>query len=71
MDAVEYELAVSVLLLKQSIDNFERMCQPVAPLEFERKRHRPWVDPFMRRHSKDVKVYRIEEMSRHKKRTLS
>lgn len=68
MDAVEYELAVSVLFLKQSIENFEQVCKPPIPLEVERKRHRPWVDPFMRHHSKEVKTYRVEEMSRHKQR---
>jgi hypothetical protein len=68
MDAVEYDLAISVLFLKQSIENFEKVCKPPIPCEVEKKRHRVWVDPFMRKHTNEVKTYRVEEMSRHKQR---
>ncbi len=71
MDQTEYELAVAVLSLKQSIENFEAICKPPIPLEYEKKRHRVWVDPIMKKHSSEVKVFRIEEMSKHKKTPLA
>lgn len=70
MDQVEFELRTSLLFLKQSIENFEQLCKPKPPLEHHVVKYQPYVPELMRLHSKEVKVYRLEETRKHKKRTL-
>lgn len=71
MSQEEYELRVSILFLKQAIDNFEKSLGPETPLEVEEKKYQPYIPPMMRQHSKEVTVFMKEETSPHKKRPLA
>lgn len=61
MTQVEYDLLVSLLFLKQSIENLERHWRPEVPLEVEKPRpYRPHIPSMMKLHSRVVTVTRLK-----------